>query len=159
LVALRAAFTPHGLKLSVTMAAWQRLDREAFDAVDAVQAMAYDHDDRHATLDGAKADVEKLLAAGAPPGKLVLGLPFYGRHRTDRQRAMTYGEVVKKWKPTPDQDEHEGIYFNGPTTICRKTEYAVKKKLAGVMMWELGQDATGEDSLLDVIVRSVGNKK
>ncbi len=33
----------------------------------------------------------------------------------------------------------------------RKTEFALKSKLGGVMVWELGQDAAGDQSLLKVI--------
>jgi hypothetical protein len=33
------------------------------------------------------------------------------------------------------------VYFNGARTIERKTKVALQRKLAGVMIWELGQDA------------------
>lgn len=32
------------------------------------------------------------------------------------------------------------VYFNGPTTLRRKTAFAASEGLAGVMVWELGQD-------------------
>lgn len=151
LIALKKAFAPHGLQLSVTMAAWQRLTPEAFAAVDTVQVMAYDHDDRHATFDDARSDIEKLLATGVAPEKLVLGLPFYGRNRTDRQKALTYGEFVAKGKLPPEDDEWNGFYFNGPATIERKTKFALASHLAGVMVWELAQDAPPGQSLLERI--------
>ncbi len=46
LAELHAGFQPHGLELSVTIAAWQKLPGKAFSAVDWVHVMAYDHDGR-----------------------------------------------------------------------------------------------------------------
>lgn len=151
---LRKAFEPHGLLLSVTMAAWQKLTPEAIGAVNFVQVMAYDHDQRHSTFDSAKKDVGQLLDMKIPTEKIILGLPFYGRNLTTRD-ALTYREIHEKFGPKSDQDEIQGVYFNGPETIQRKTKYAVRSRLAGVMIWELGQDAAGDASLLKVISQSI----
>lgn len=155
LAELRAAFTPHGLTLSVTMASWQKLTPEAFAAVDWVQIMSYDHPGRHSTFEAAQADVQTLLKAGAPAEKIVLGLPFYGRNIKVPDTALTYRELVTKYHPKGDADEVDGVSFNGPVTIRRKTEYALKTRLGGVMIWELGQDASGESSLLKVVRSAV----
>jgi chitinase len=151
LAELRQAFAPHGLVLSVTVAGWQKLPREAISAVNWVQVMAYDHAGRHSTFDAARGDVKAMLDAGVPAEKLVLGLPFYGRHLTDRRRVLTYREIVARHRPGPDVDELDGVHYNGPVTIRRKTEFARDAGLGGVMVWELGQDAPGDASLLNVI--------
>jgi hypothetical protein len=57
LEACREGFQPHGLMLSVTMAAWQKLPREAFDLVAAVHVMSYDNEGRHSTFDAARAAI------------------------------------------------------------------------------------------------------
>lgn len=155
---LKAAFAPHGLMLSLTMAAWQKMPKAAFDGVDWVNVMAYDHSDRHSTFEAAVADVKQVLDAGAKPEQVTLGIPLYGRDRTKSERAVSYRDLVAKHKLAADIDEVEGVYFNGPATVRRKAEYALEKKLAGVMVWELGQDATGEASLLRVI-RAVADKR
>jgi GH18 family chitinase len=152
---LREAFGPHGLVLSVTMAAWQKLPKEAFAAVDWVQVMAYDHDGRHSTFEAARADVRSLRERGVPREKVVLGLPFYGRHVKRRERTLTYREILARHRPEAAVDEVEGVYFNGPATIRRKTEFALEGRLGGVMVWELGQDAGGERSLLRTIRAAV----
>lgn len=152
---LRQAFEPHGLVLSVTVAGWQKLPPKAFEAVDWVNIMAYDHGGKHSTFEGAKADVKKLTDTGAPARKITLGLPFYGRDTAKRDRTMTYREILAQHKPEPDADEVGTLYFNGPATVKRKTEYAREAGLAGVMVWELGQDAPGEQSLLKVIRSAV----
>jgi chitinase len=151
---LRKSFDTHGLLLSVTMAAWQKLAPEAIAAVHYVQVMAYDHDQRHSTFDAAKKDVDQLRDMKIPAEKIILGLPFYGRDLKSRD-AMTYAEIQKQHKPKSDQDEIEGMYFNGPETILRKTQYAIHSGLGGVMVWELGQDAPGDASLLKVIQQAV----
>jgi GH18 family chitinase len=155
LAACREGFRPHGLVLSVTLAAWQKLPREAFGSVDAVQIMSYDHKGRHATFEAAQADVKALLAQGAPAGKLVLGLPFYGRPIAGGRDALTYRQILARYRPAPDADEVEGVFWNGPATIRRKTQFALESGLGGVMVWELGQDAAGKESLLEAIHEAV----
>jgi GH18 family chitinase len=44
--------------------------------------------------------------------------------------------------------------YNGPATIQRKTELAMRL-VGGIMIWELSQDARGNDSLLRVIGATV----
>ena len=50
------------------------------------------------------------------------------------------------------------MYFNGPETIAKKTRYAIEAGLGGVMIWELGQDAEGEASLLQAITKTAAGK-
>jgi GH18 family chitinase len=152
---LHQAFQPEKLTLSVTVAGHQQLPAAAIKAVDWVQIMAYDHDGRHSTYDDAVGDVELRLKRDVPREKIVLGVPFYGRHTKRRSQSLTYREILAKYKPAAEDDEVSGYYFNGPATIDRKTDYALREKLGGVMIWELGQDARGENSLLKVIRQRV----
>lgn len=158
LTELRAAFQPHGLCLSITMAGWQQVPEAGFQAVDWVQVMAYDHPGKHSLLENAQQEIRSLQERKVPAHKLVLGLPFYGRNIETRD-ALTYGEIVAQHKPAANLDEVAGIYFNGPRTIRTKTEYARQAGLGGVMAWELGQDARGEQSLLRVIRKTVGAQR
>ena len=117
--------------------------------------MSYDNPGRHSTLEQARTDVATFTKRGVPPSRLVLGLPFYGRSVADGKQTRTYAEIAANKKLPGTTDESEGIYFNGPVTIAEKVRWARKEGLAGVMIWELGQDATGDASLLRVIRGSV----
>ena len=151
---LRSAFKPHGIMLTVTIAAWQRLPALAINSVDGVQLMAYDHDREHSTIEGTRKDIQTLLDADIAVGKIVLGLPFYGRDISTRQ-AKSYSEIVAEFAPDPMIDQIGQMYFNGPDTIRRKVQFAMDSRLGGVMLWELGQDAPGSQSLLKVIQNAV----
>ncbi len=151
LIETKTAFQDHGLAVSVTIAAWQQLTPAAFQAVDAVHVMAYDQEGRHSTFDGAQRDIQSLLDRKVSANKLLLGVPFYVRGITARDRTLTYAEIVQKYSPASEIDEIDGVSFNGPRTIERKVDFAKSSRLGGVMIWELGQDAPGDRSLLNVI--------
>lgn len=143
----RAVFAKDKLLVTVAQAGWQDLGKAGYDAVDRVHLMAYDQDFPQATLAKAKNEVEQLIRWGCPPEKIALGLPFYGRNKAGD--AKTYAQLIGEGKP--ERDVAAGYAFNGPETIAEKVRFAKKHNLAGIMIWELGQDATGQKSLLQVI--------
>jgi GH18 family chitinase len=151
LTEMHLALSPHKLSLSIALAGWQELSPEAIQAVDFVHLMAYDTQGKHSTLEFAKSDLDRLVKKGLPFEKICLGVPFYGRKITDPARSMTYGEIVNRYHPPADVNEVDGIYFNGPALIEQKTKLALARKLAGIMIWELGQDAAGDAKLLPTI--------
>lgn len=158
LITLREVFRPHGLMLSVTMAAWQGVPEKGFAAVDWVNIMSYDNPGRHSTEEQAKKDVAMVIDKGASPGQITLGLPFYGRDVTKPDRVLTYQEIVAKYHPANTVNEVDNLFFNGPDLIRRKCRMARDGGLAGVMVWEIGQDAPGKQSLLKVITTTVNSK-
>jgi hypothetical protein len=74
-----------------------------------------------------------------PAEKIDSDLPFCGRNPRARD-ATTYRGIRQRFSPKPDQDVRQGVYFSGPETIRRKTEYAIRSRPAGVMIGELGQE-------------------
>jgi chitinase len=107
------------------------------------------------------------------PANLVLGVPFYAHcwgpvcnematETWDDPTRPTYAQVQKHWKtsnpgkPVPDliSDDASGDYvsLNGPETIESKALLA--KAYGGIMIWDLGQDAPGEDSLFSAIKKT-----
>jgi len=151
------AFKPHGMIVTVAVGQNKQLTADAYQAVDYVHLMSYDHGVKHATYADSVADVKRQLGFGVPKEKLCLGVPFYGRNIKNRDDARTYSEIVSAHHPAPSADQAGGIYFNGVTTIQKKTRYAIENELAGVMIWEIGQDTFDTTSLLGAIKRTVSD--
>lgn len=155
LTEIRQQFKSHGYLLTMAVAGWQSLSPESVAAVDWFNLMAYDADGRHSTFEFAQNDVARLAKQGVPASKICLGLPFYGRDIKNRSRERTYADLIRNLKSN-DVDEVDGFYFNSIATIEKKTKFAMEEaKLAGVMIWELGQDSRDDRSLLTAIGKTI----
>jgi GH18 family chitinase len=146
---LRKTLAPKKRIVTAAIASWQAMTSEAVANLDRVHLMSYDHPKRHATMELAQSDVAKLRAMGFPNDKIVLGLPFYGRSLRDSNDAKSYAEIRTLFKPEAKMDEAGDYYFNGPAMVEAKAKYAKREGLGGLMIWEVSQDATGTDSLLE----------
>lgn len=146
---LRKTLAPKKRIVTAAIASWQAMSPEAVASLDRVHLMSYDHPNRHATMELAQSDVAKLRAMGFPAEKIVLGLPFYGRNLRDANDAKSYAEIRATYKPETKVDEAGDYYFNGPAMVEAKAKYVKREKLGGLMVWEVSQDATGVDSLLE----------
>ena len=152
-----AAFEEHNLMVTVAQAGWQDLGKRAYAAVDRVHLMAYDHKFPQATMMAAEADVDRILRIGCPQNKVVRGAPFYGRNAAGAAR--TYRELVTDVKADSVTDVINGFALNGPGTIAKKIGLARRKKISGIMIWEVGQDsANPATSLLSVIAGEVSGR-
>ena len=150
LIELKRAFAPHRLWLTVAVPGWaDHIQSATFPFIDHIHVMAYDQGTPHAPFAGAVKELRHWESRKVPKTKLVLGLPFYGRNTQDA--TATYAEIIRKHRPKPGADEAGGFHFNGPATIQRKTAFAIQQGYAGVMIWELGQDAAGKSSLLNAV--------
>lgn len=153
IVDTQRAARDHGMLVTAALAAWQELPQSAIDALDRIHLMAYDQPGRHSTFEGAVKDVDAMLAKGVPARKIALGVPMYGRGIEDRMRERPYWLIVMNDAPAADVDEIGGLYFNNLATAARKAQFARERGLAGVMVWELTQDAAGEQSLIRAMRR------
>ena len=83
---------------------------------------------------------------------LTLGLPFYGYDFTNPPAgpSFTFRSMVEAHVDYAWVDQVGQKYNNGITTIQAKTELAILET-AGVCIWELGQDAFNEYSLLNAV--------
>lgn len=153
---VKRRFVAEGLHLSIAQASWEKLPQVGLEAVDEIHIMAYDHDGQHATPAQAQEDIAAFIKKGVPKKKLFLGLPFYGRDIHDRNKEMTYADIVQRFHPAAETDMAGDFYFNNVRTIVLKTKAAQQDGLGGVMIWELGQDTTNETSLLQAIAHASG---
>ncbi|MBQ1673595.1 MAG: glycoside hydrolase family 18 [Bacteroidales bacterium] len=149
-----------------TSGGWRYVDIAAMDPyVDYVNIMTYDLDEaphHHSALQDSRAykdcarAVQAYLNAGVSPKKLVLGVPFYGRHSWSQSpTAVSYKNIIQmdrykfrrnKWDETaqcPYVETMGGVFFCGydnPRSIAAKGEWIRKKGMAGLMYWEYDQD-------------------
>ncbi|KAJ1451079.1 glycoside hydrolase superfamily [Pelagophyceae sp. CCMP2097] len=138
-LALTLAYYPDG-KQEVLLAA-----SGVADDADLLHAMSYDAPGgQHSPMSLAEAAVARAVSARLPLHKCTLGLPFYARDARSGDWT-TYEDMVQRHHPlgpTADQVFVDGsaLGFNGVSTIEAKTKMALKAGLAGVMIWEVGQD-------------------
>lgn len=149
--------SPQGLSISAAVSRFKPLSEDVLAKLDRINLMAYDNFGRHSTYESAVEASEYLqIKYNVEPGKINLGIPFYGRifSGLDPQywsRTKIYRQLVEEFTLSPSQDEAGGFYFNGIDTVKRKTAYALEQGLGGIMIWELGQDSIGSRSLLKAI--------
>ena len=65
--------------------------------------------------------------------------------------AAAYRDLIRRENAPPDKDTIAGHFFNNLATVRLKTELTLEHGYGGVMVWELSQDAAGEQSLLRAI--------
>ena len=151
IVELGQRLDAHERLLSIAVASAQALPSRAWSAADRVNLMAYDGPSRHSTFEFAQQAVRRVVRRGAKPSQVALGIPFYGRGVENRTLTMTWSEISDQFHPPLQDDRIDDIYYNGPATVRRKVRFARGAGLAGVMIWELGQDAADATSLLRAV--------
>ena len=159
LMAASAAFRARNLIITATVHPHQDLGQATYGFLDRVHLMSYDgrHVSGHSPYQEAIADAKRLASYNCPMDKIALGLPFYGRGVTNPGLVLTYADLVKKvgadLDPTSDVlGKDSAIGFNNVLTVQKKTKWALRHGLAGVMIWEAGQDTTDPaTSLMEAI--------
>ncbi|UOG77509.1 glycosyl hydrolase family 18 protein (plasmid) [Hymenobacter tibetensis] len=120
-----------------------------FEVVDFMNIMAYDAPaPAHATYADAVQTLAYWKGRGLPAHKTVLGVPFYGQ-----PGGVAFTALLAQGA-NPRADSLAAVGYNGLATIKRKTTLALNQA-SGIMMWELTQDASGENSLLTAISQEV----
>jgi chitinase len=164
---LSAAMKPKGQLLTAALSqgyGGKKVPPSVFEHFDFVNVMAYDgagpwrpkEPGQHSSMEFAKTNVDFWLEKGLPASKTVLGVPFYGYGfgNAFRETPYTYSEIIAANPEAARLDQvGETIWYNGVPTIEAKTNYAIDRKLAGIMIWSLDGDVKGEHSLLEAIVR------
>jgi chitinase len=91
-----------------------------------------------------------------PREKVVYGVPFYGHQWPaggGMPQVIGYGDLLRRDPLAATQDQLQGngtiTFLNSRVTIEAKAKLA--QRYGGIMVWEAGQDATGEASLLQAI--------
>ncbi len=136
----------------------EAVTQESLEAYDFINVMVYDktgiwRPDRpgpHAPYSYAEEALKYWTEERKiPADRLTLGVPFYG-HDFDAVKYISYQKIVEKDPANAYQDELGATYYNGIPTMVKKTQLA-KESFGGIMIWELGNDAFNDLSLLRVI--------
>lgn len=133
---------------------------EAMYAYDFINLMAYDltgswapnNPGPHSPYSFAVQSINYWKAQGMNGDDLTLGLPFYGYDFSNPPAvpAFTFGSMVAEDEDYAFIDQVGQRYYNGIPTIQAKTELG-NMETSGVCIWELGQDAFNEYSLLSAV--------
>jgi GH18 family chitinase len=162
---LAAKLHSQNMEMTAAVSSWfgQKISDKAIQAFDFMNIMAYDlHNPQGTTtpvqsssVQDATAEVDYWVGRGLAKNKAVFGVPFYGYSWMPgaKPMAMTYADILAAapMAATQDQATINGgtVYFNSRTTIQAKA--VLGKTYGGTMVWELGQDAPGDASLLKAI--------
>jgi chitinase len=136
-----------------------------FSYFDWINIMAYDASGptwgtpgQHSSYEFAEQSIAVWVNRGLPKAKAILGVPFYGYRFGGAvdYNSYTFAYIANNF-PTNIYDDEAGntIYYNGINTIVDKT-YLARSDAGGIMIWELSQDATGNNSLLSHIHSASG---
>ena len=160
---LRDSLDSHGMLMTAALPGTTRyahITDEAMFAFDFINLMAYDltgswapnNPGPHSPYSFAVQSINYWKAQGMSGNNLTLGLPFYGYDFTNPPAvpSFTFRSMVEENVDYAWVDQVGQKYYNGITTIQAKTELAILET-AGVCIWELGQDAFNEYSLLNAV--------
>lgn len=158
-----------GFGISAALARWNAnlVSNATVNALDFINIMSYDQTGSwapnnpgpHSTYAAAVSDFDywsSTRAKGA--ANVVLGVPFYGyEFKNDNTAgAMTWCQIAGAYPSKMDEDQAttaDGtVYYNGKPTIRKKTQFVMDQKGGGIMIWELGQDCFGANSLFQEII-------
>jgi len=161
---LGARLKSDGRELTAAVAGWFERDisDRAMLTFDFINVMAYDlYSDRGkpmqwSSITASQNEVDRWVNRGMPKDRVVYGVPFYGMQWPTAggdPKTVGYGELLRAFPQAATQDELQGngtvTYLNSRTTIQAKAQLA--QAYGGIMVWEAGQDATGDASLLQAI--------
>ena len=164
---LRDSIDAHDMLMTAALPGTTRyaeITDEAMFSFDFINMMAYDltgswapnNPGPHSPYLFAEQSINYWKAQGMSGDNLTLGLPFYGYDFTNPPAvpAFTFASMVAENVDYAWVDQVGQRYYNGITTIQAKTDLAILET-AGVCIWELGQDAFNEYSLLNAVDETI----
>lgn len=170
---LADSLKPKGFLLTAAVG-WggENIANSAFQYFDWINLMAYDYTGnwdltrpgQHSPVWFAKQMISDYKKRGVRKDQLCLGVPFYGYGFYKSAGSFSFKTILDRYPGAGNSDQvGDTIYYNGKATISEKVRLALGEA-SGIMIWELTQDANGENSLLNVInqtansVNSIGSK-
>lgn len=164
IIELNAVLEPRNIEITAALPAIKRyknITDEAMHTFDFINIMAYDErgswapnqPGQHSSIAFAQKSIDFWQnKVGIPAEKLTLGLPLYAYNFTDPKKTIshTIAEIISFNHKNALLDSVGLVYYNGKPTLEAKVRMA-SKEMAGVMLWELGQDTTGDYAMLNTV--------
>lgn len=165
---LSIALKPKKKLMTAALASWNsnKISDVTLQQFDFINIMSYDktgpwnlsRPGPHSPVSMAVADFNYYhTTRKIPAERLLIGLPFYGYgFGANAPESIHYKDIIAQYPGAENSDSVSvtgggKIYYNGVTSIREKVTFARQNKAAGVMIWELKQDARGAGALLKVI--------
>ncbi len=163
-IELKAALDIEGKLITAALpnqTLYANINQNALDAFDWINIMAYDatgpwnpsSPGQHSSYSFAQDGISFWKnTVGISADRLNLGLPFYGYEFVNSSTviAVTYEQMVSTDPNYADLDNVGNTYYNGRPTIESKVALA-NNEVGGILIWEVGQDAFNQYSLLTTI--------
>lgn len=135
-------------------------------------------------LDATRA-VNECLAGGAPPKKVLLGVPYYGAEWQTKDLVFPsyaeefkgywqYRQILNKYRPQScclemvsgskyhafrnAQNRYRQIWYEDSTSLSARYDYVKKQQLGGIAIWALGYD-NGQSALWQLIADKFSEKE
>ena len=156
-----------GYQVSVALHAGQLIDQSVYKSVDRVNLMTYDMQGAsyHADFGKMREAIDKLVHAGCPKEKILVGLPAYGRHKHTRE-PETYSTLADHAM------QHENVGLQGlsklddindylvdsSAAVQAKVRYIQAQGLGGIFFWELGQDKVHADEPAGILLSTASRQ-
>jgi GH18 family chitinase len=126
-----------------------KIPKELVAQLDRIHLMTYDMEAPHCAISHSQAAIAQWTARGVPREKLCIGIASYARDLNDRAKVKTYqqmfqehGKIIHQTLPV------DGFFGDNQKSALQKLKLAKKEKLAGVIIWEIGQTPAGVNSIL-----------
>lgn len=91
--------------------------------------------------------------------KLVLGVPLYAQPEDPSAKQISYEALIDHALENAGKDQVNlngtTYHYNGHSTLKKKTELALSEQLGGMMLWEAGLDAPGNQSAAKLIANEL----
>lgn len=130
---------------------------------DFISLMSYDYTGywdpsnpgQHSPYWYAQSMIDEYIGRGVDKNSIALGVPFYGYGFYSESGYQAYKDIINRFPEAYTIDKvSDTVYYNGTETIQKKTKLALSR-IAGIMIWELSLDMTGDKSLLKVINETI----
>ncbi len=147
LESLSARLHRDGRQLTAALGYTRPLSRECWTYLDRVHLMSYQPWSVQPYEPWLRESIERFLAAGLPPEKLLLGVGFYAKEKAGERRAVSWKRLVEENSPGLPASDH-GFWPVGTETCDLRVRLVKEYGLGGVMVWDYGHDSPEPETSL-----------